>query len=155
VEPLLLVVDHLYRDASLPETSRAYARDTVTLGWEERVRAHGRRQSDGGLEFAVALPRGSVVRAGDCFVLDEARAIVTVVERQEPVFVIEPRSASDWALYAYQIGNRHQPIMITGGFIACPDVPGMEQLLHQHHIPFRRATQPFTPVSGSGGGHQH
>lgn len=149
----MFVADQLYRDESLPDRSRAYSRDTVTLGWEDRMQAHGRRQSDGGLEFAVALPRGNVVRAGDCFVLDEARAIVTVVERREPIFVIEPRSASEWALYAYQIGNRHQPLMIAGACMVCPDVPGMEQLLHQHHIPFTRAMQPFTPVSGSGGHH--
>ena len=118
------------------------------------MQAHGRRRSDGGLEFGVSLPRGSVVRAGDCFVLDDARTVVIVVERPEPVFVIEPRSAPEWALYAYHIGNRHQPVMITDHSIVCPDVPGVEQLLLQQHIPYKRSMLPFTPATAVAG-HQH
>jgi urease accessory protein len=111
------------------------------------VQGHARRRSDAGVEFALALPRGSVLRAGDCFVLDEERTVVTVVERPEPVFVIEPRSAQEWALYAYHIGNRHQPIMITDRALVCPDVPGVAQLLEQQHIPHAQAMLPFTPAT--------
>jgi len=150
----MIVIDKTHCEADLPESSHAYARETMTLGWEERVQAHGRRRSDAGVEFGLALPRGSVLRAGDCFVLDEARAIVMVVERPEPVFVIEPRSAAEWALYAYHIGNRHQPVMITDRSIVCPDVPGVEQLLHQQQIPYTRSLLPFTPAT-SAVGHQH
>ena len=54
--------------------------------------AHGRTAAS---SSATALPRGTVLRAGDCFVLDDAaRWSSTVVERAEPVFVIEPRSAA-------------------------------------------------------------
>ena len=53
----------------------------------------------------------------------------------EPVFVIEPRSRAEWGLFAYHIGNRHQPVMITERAIVCPDVPGVEQLLTQHAHP--------------------
>ena len=154
----MIVVDRTVREPELPDASRAYARDTMTLGWEERVQAHGRRQSDGGVEFALDLPRGSVLRAGDCFVLDAVRTVVTVVERPEPVFVIEPRSAQEWALYAYHIGNRHQPVMITDRALVCPDVPGVAQLLHQQHIPHAQAVLPFTPATVGAGhqpGHQH
>jgi urease accessory protein len=150
----MMVIDRTYREPQLPDASRGYERDTITLGWEDRVQAHGRRQSDGGIEFALSLPRGSVLRAGDCFVVDDRRAVVAVVERPEPVFVIEPRSAPEWALYAYHIGNRHQPVMITAGSIVCPDAPGVEQLLHQQHIPHTRAMLPFTPAV-TGAGHHH
>ena len=150
----MMAVDHTLREAALGDRCRWYTQDTITLGWEDRVQAHGKRRSDGGVEFALALPRGSVLRGGDCLVLDEARLIVTVVERAESVFVIEPRSAVDWARYAYQIGNRHQPLMITDASIVCPDVPGMEQLLHQQHIPYTRSMRAFTPVTAAVG-HQH
>ena len=73
-----------------------------------------------------SLPRGTVLRAGDCFVLDDERRVVMVVERPEAVFVIEPRSAPEWALFAYHIGNRHQPLMITDQALVCPDVPGVD-----------------------------
>jgi urease accessory protein len=126
----------------------------MTLGWEDRVHVHGRRRSDGGVEFGLALPRGSVLRAGDCLVLDAVRTVVTVVERPEPVFVIEPRSAQEWALYAYHIGNRHQPVMITDRALVCPDVPGVAQLLQQQHIPHVQAMLPFTPATVAAA-HQH
>lgn len=151
----MVIVERTYHEADLPESAGAHARDTITLGWEDRVQAHGRRRSDAGVEFGLSLPRGTVLRAGDCFVLDSDRRIVEVVERPEPVFVIEPRSAPEWALYAYHIGNRHQPVMITDRTIVCPDVPGVEQLLQQLHIPFARATFPFTPATAAAAGHHH
>jgi urease accessory protein len=148
------VVERVFNDADMPATARVYARDTVTLGWEGRTHVHGRRRTDGGVEFGTSLPRGTVLRAGDCLVLDAEHLVVAVVERDEPVFVIEPRSAHEWGLFAYHIGNRHQPLMITDRALVCPDVPGVEQLLQQHHMPYTRATRPFTPAA-TAAGHQH
>jgi urease accessory protein len=150
----MLVVETIYRDSDLPDVARSYARDTVTLGWEERTRAHARRRSDGGVEFGTSLPRGTVLRGGDAFVLDESRVVVTVVERPEPVFLIRPRSPAEWALYAYHIGNRHQPLMISSEGLVCPDVQGMAQLLEQHRMPYVRQTMPFTPAAAVAG-HSH
>jgi urease accessory protein len=140
------VIEHLYSHADLPEPTRSYARDTLTLGWEDRTHARARRRTDAGVEFATSLPRGTVLRAGDCFVLDKPPLVVTVVEQPEPVFVIQPRAPAEWALYAYHIGNRHQPLMITGDALVCPDLPGVEQLLEQHRMPYVRQMQAFTPA---------
>ena len=136
----------IHRADDLPAAARAYASDTVTLGWEERMRARGRRRSDGGLEFGTALDRGTVLKAGDRFILDPISTVVTVVERPEAVFVIEPRTPSQWALFAYHIGNCHQPLMVTDEAIVCADLPGMREALQYHRIPFTERTQPFTPV---------
>ena len=98
----------------------------MTLGWEERTRAHALRTTDNGVEFGTPLPRGTVLRDGDLLVLDDERLVVAVAERLERVFLVEPRSASEWALFAYHIGNRHQPLMITDEALVCPDAPGVE-----------------------------
>jgi urease accessory protein len=148
------VVERVHTSSELPESARGFARDTVTLGWEDRTHVHGRRRTDGGVEFGTSLPRGTALRGGDCLVLDAERLVVSVVERDEPVFVIEPRTAHEWGLFAYHIGNRHQPLMITDRALVCPDVPGVEQLLQQHHMPYARATRPFTPAA-TVAGHQH
>jgi len=150
----MTVVERVHEESELPASCAAFARDTVTLGWEDRTHVHGRRRTDGGIEFGTSLPRGTVLRAGNCVVLDEERLVVSVVERPEPVFVIEPRSAPEWALFAYHVGNRHQPIMITDRGLVCPDVPGVELLLRQHHMPYTRATLPFTPAT-TVAGHSH
>jgi urease accessory protein len=150
----LMVVSEIFNAEELPASARGFARDTVTLGWEDRTHVHGRRRTDGGVEFGTSLPRGSVLRAGDCLVFEAERLVVFVVERPEAVFVIAPRGESEWALFAYHIGNRHQPLMIAPDALVCPDVPGVEALLRQHHMPYTRATRPFTPVA-TVAGHQH
>jgi urease accessory protein len=131
----------------LPEAARGYARDIVTLGWEDRLRARGRRRTDSGIEFATALGRGTMLAHGDCLVLDQDRLVVVVVALAEPVFVITPAAPYEWGLFAYQIGNSHQPLMLTAREIVCPDIPGMEQVLTYHAIPHVRDVRAFVPVS--------
>jgi urease accessory protein UreE len=150
----MTIVERVFKASELPASCATFARDTVTLGWEDRTHVHGRRRSDGGVDFGTSLPRGSVLHAGDCFLLEAERLVVSVIERPEPVFVIEPGGAPEWALFAYHIGNRHQPVMITDRSLVCPAVPGVEQLLQQHHMPYVRATLPFTPAT-TVAAHQH
>ena len=149
----MTVVEGVVRESDLPDSSCEFGRDAITLGWEERTHAHGRRRTDGGVEFGSSLPRGTVLRTGDCFVLEAERLVVSIVERPEAVFVISPRGEAESALFAYHIGNRHQPIMIENGSLICPDVPGVEQLLQQHHMPYSRAVRSFTPVATTSGHH--
>ncbi len=47
------------------------------------------------------------------------------------------------ALFAYHIGNSHQPVMIADDAIVCPDALGMEQVLTYHAIPFLREQPPI------------
>ena len=117
-------------------------------------RARGRRRTDGGIEFGTALPRGTVLRDGDCLVLDQDRLVVVVVALDEPVFVIAPATPVEWGLFAYHIGNSHQPLMLTDEAIVCPDVPGVEQVLTYHGIPYVRGRRHFTPVTHVSN-HQH
>ena len=125
----MTIVQQIFKESELPAGSRTWARDTVTLGWQDRTHAHGRRLTDGGVEFGTSLPRGTVLRAGDCFLLDANCLVVFFRERAEPVFVIEPRTQPEWALFAYHIGQQHQ-------------------------MPYVRSTLPFTPAA-TVVGHQH
>ncbi|PYR31588.1 MAG: hypothetical protein DMF90_25335 [Acidobacteria bacterium] len=148
------VVGEVHRADDLPPRTSAYGRDTVTLGWEDRVKARGRRKSDHGLEFGTALPLGTVLKNGDCLVLDDPAVVIQVIERMEPVLVVTPRSGTEWGVFAYQIGNSHQPAMFTADAIVCPDLPWTEQVLAYHLIPFTREARPFTPT-GRLADHQH
>jgi urease accessory protein len=99
--------------------------------------------------FGLALPRGTVLHGGDLLVLEPARLVVSIVERPEAVCVIEPRTPQEWGLFAYQIGNGHQPLMMTERALVCPDTVGVPELLDYHRIAYVRLTIPFTPIGGA------
>jgi urease accessory protein UreE len=81
----MVIVERIFLEPELPHRALDFSRDTITLGWEDRTHVHGRRRTEGGVEFGTALPRGTVLHAGDCFVLDDERRVVMVVERPEAV----------------------------------------------------------------------
>ena len=91
----LPVVREVYRSDALPPIAGDYRRDTITLGWEDRVRARGRRRSDNGVEFGTALERGTVLRDGDWLLLDGLATAIGVVARAEAVLVIEARTPAE------------------------------------------------------------
>ena len=149
----MIVIDQIHRKDVLPPTASGYALETITLGWDDRLRVHGRRRSDSGIAFGLFLPRGTILRGGDCLVLDELKTVVVVIERPEPVFMIAPATPQEWGLYAYHIGNRHHPLMVTETGIVCTDVAGLEQLLEHERIPFVRTALPFTPATAVANDH--
>ena len=82
-----------------------------------------------------------------------------LIDRVQPHLLAAPPYASvqtpeEWARFAYQIGNSHQPAMFTADAIVCPDLPWTEQVLAYHLIPFTREARPFTPT-GRLADHQH
>lgn len=141
----LPVVTLVCREHDLPQ-SPDMERGTVTLGWEDRLKARGRRRSDQGVEFATALERGRMLEDGDWLVVEALHVAIRVVALAEPVLVVRPTLPSEWAAFAYHIGNSHQPLMVTADALTCPDGPGADQVLTYHRIPFTRERRPFTPI---------
>ncbi|HUR34127.1 MAG TPA: urease accessory protein UreE [Vicinamibacterales bacterium] len=147
------MVETVFRLERLPAGLIEDPRDGIELTWADRLKTRARRRTIGGVEFGLALPRGTVLRDGDCLALDHPRLVVVVQEALEPVVAVRPESAGQWALWAYYIGNSHLPLMIAGDALVCADDPGVEQVLAYHLIPFTRERRPFTPVSAAPGHH--
>ena len=150
----LPVVTTVTAAGALPAAAARFDTDEIVLDWEQRTKPRARRVSMGGVEFATALPRGTVLRQGDLLVIEAARLVIHVVECPEQVLVVRPADAVQAAAFAYHIGNSHSPLMLEGGLIICPELPGMSRLLDYHGIPFERAERPFTPI-GPTAGHRH
>ena len=128
-----------------------YQHDTVTLTWEERRRGHAKRRSDSGLEFAISLPSGTVLKHGDCFVLEPEKTIVKVREALESVYIVRPESPKQWAFYAYHVGNRHQALMIGESELVFLQSPAVRSLLEQLDVPFSVSSRAFTAALASVG----
>ena len=127
-------------------------RDSITLGWEERRQGHGRRTSDAGIEFAVSLPAGTVLKEGDSLLLPAENIAVIVREAPEPVYVVKPRTPQEWAYYAYHVGNRHQSVMIGTSELVFLQNPAVKSVLEQLHVHYETDVRPFTAALA---GHSH
>src|SRR5215475_4624680 len=101
MELVMTVVDRVEPISIAASKHQSFVTDAITLTWAERRQGHGKRKSDRGLEFAISLHGGAVLKAGDCFVLEPERTIVAVREAVEPVYVIRPGTPQEWAYYAY------------------------------------------------------
>jgi urease accessory protein UreE len=140
----MTVVEKTWPITSVASAFPSYAHDTLTLTWEERRRGHGKRQSDGGIEFAISLPNGTLLRNGDCFILDAELTIVKVREAYEPVFIVRPETPQRWAFYAYHVGNRHQAVMIGDVELILLQNPAVRSLLEQLDVPYTADSRSFT-----------
>ena len=149
----MIIVEEV-QPAGLGAVIQDWEIDTLTLPWEDRCRSHGRRKTDRGREFALALPSGSILRQGDQLLLSPERCQIQVQEALEPVLVLRPLSPPEWAWLAYQIGNRHLPLMITDFELVCPHDPSAEHLFQQLGINYEVSERPFTPAIPQSG-HTH
>ncbi len=150
----MTIVEQVWPMLALGSEYSSYRRDTITLVWEDRRQGHGRRRSDSGIEFAISLPGGTVLKNGDCFVLDPEKAIIAVQEAVQPVYVIRPKTSQEWAYYAYHVGNRHQSVMIGESEMIFLENPAVRSLLDQLHVQYTTDARPFTAALANTG-HSH
>jgi len=148
----MTIIEHI--TTALGPEHASYRRDTITLTWENRRQGHGRRRSDAGIEFAISLPNGTILKDGDCLILADARTIIEVREAIEPVYVIRPKTPQEWAYYAYHVGNRHQQVMIGSDELIFRQSPAVRSLLEQLHVAFTTDQRPFTAALANIG-HSH
>jgi urease accessory protein len=140
----MTVVEQIIQASDIGSRYDGYRHETLTLTWEQRRQGHGRRWSDAGLEFAISLPAGTILKGSDCMVLEPERTIVRIQEAPEPVFVVRPKTPQDWAYYAYHVGNRHQEVMIGDTELIFLQNPAVRGLLEQLHAHFETGERPFT-----------
>jgi urease accessory protein len=125
-------------------------RDTLRLAWEDRRWTRKRAITTGGREVALALPTGSVLRAGDIIAV-EAEWYLAVEARPEPVLAVFPRDRAEAVRVAFDVGNRHFSLALEGDTLLVPDDTAMEQLLDRLGAPWERRVAAFDPIGGAQG----
>lgn len=124
-------------------------RDTLRLTWEERRWTRRRALSTAGREVALALPTGSVLRAGDIIAV-EPDWYLAVEARPEPVLAVFARDRSEAVRVAFDVGNRHFSLAVDGDVLLVPDDAAMEQLLARLGVPWERREAVYDPIGGGG-----
>jgi urease accessory protein len=150
----MTIVEQIHNPAELSAGCESFHRDSLTLTWDDRRQGHGKRRSDGGIEFAISLRAGTVLKAGDFMVLAAEKIVVEVKEAVEPVYVIRPKTPQEWAYFAYQVGNRHQQVMIGENELVFLQNPAVRSLLDQLHAHYHTDNRPFTAALANVG-HSH
>ena len=130
---------------------RGKERDTLRLAWEERRWTRKRAVTTSGREVALALPTGSVLRAGDIIAV-EAGWYLAVEARPEPVLAVFPRDRTEAIRVALDVGNRHFSLALDGDTLLVPDDTAMEQLLERLGVPWERRVAVYDPIGGGGHG---
>lgn len=143
--------------AMLRITSRADAgvapSDRVRLTYEERTRTRLLARLDSGLEVAIDLARGSVLKAGDCLLASDGR-IVEVCPALETLLHVAVEDPLTLARAAYHLGNRHVAVELRPGALRVGDDGVLERLLRGLDLKPMRIEAPFAPEGGAYG-HSH
>jgi urease accessory protein len=135
-----------------PAGLRGRERDTLRLTWEERRWTRRRALSTAGRSVALALPTGTVLRAGDIIAV-EPGWYLAVEARPEPVLAVLPRDRSEAIHVAFEVGNRHFSLAVDSDVLLVPDDAAMEQLLARLGVAWERREAVYDPIGG--GGHRH
>ena len=146
---VVITESHLHVE---PPALAGKERDALWLTWEERRWTRKRVVTAAGREVALALPTGSVLRAGDVIAV-EADWYLVVEARPEPVLAVFPRERAEAIRVAFDVGNRHFSLALDGETLLVPDDTAMEQLLARLGVPWERRVAVYDPIGG--GGHRH
>jgi len=127
----------------------------LTLPFELRQKSRLRTRLDSGEEVGLFLPRGTVLRGGQCLRGNDGR-VVQVLAAREALLHVECATPSELARVAYHLGNRHVPVEVGAGWLrlACDAV--LAQMVAGLGATVREVGAPFEPEAGAyAAGHTH
>lgn len=136
--------------------TKSQAVTTVTLPFELRQKSRFKTTLDDGRDAGVFLPRGNLLRGGDCLKTTQGQ-VIEVVAANESVSTIYSASALDLARACYHLGNRHVHLQITENWIRYLHDHVLDEMVEGLGLKVTVEQAPFEPEAGaySGGGHSH
>ncbi|KPJ90405.1 MAG: urease accessory protein UreE [Gammaproteobacteria bacterium SG8_11] len=127
---------------------RVDAQATLTLPFELRQKSRLRAVLDNGSEVGLMLPRGEVLRGGDCLRAENG-LVIQLKAAEEAVTSV---TSSDTLLLqkaCYHLGNRHVPLQITDKGICYLQDYVLDQMVKSLGLSVTHEMAPFEPESGA------
>ena len=144
----MLLLDRLLDDAR-------EASDSLTLPYDRRVRSRLRVTLDSGREAALQLPRGLVLRHGQCLAGSDG-SVVRVRAAVEKVSTARCDDPLGLARACYHLGNRHVPLQVEPGFVRYQHDHVLDSMLVGLGLAVVVELAPFEPEPGAyAAGHAH
>jgi urease accessory protein len=130
------------------------ATTTVTLTYALRCKSRQPLLLDNGERVLLALPRGTVLRAGDLLQDDNDR-LIAVHAAREALSVATTENAQLLARACYHLGNRHVPLAISEHQVSFLQDHILDALLTGLGLSLRHDHLPFEPEAGAFLSHDH
>ena len=131
------------------ETATPGELPNLTLPFERRQKTRQRAQLDNGEEIAVVLPRGTVMRGGDCLLGDAGGRVRVVAAPEEVSFV---SGYAGLARAAYHLGNRHVWVELNESRVVWLRDHVLDAMIEGFGLSVQHGSLPFEP---EGGAYQH
>lgn len=127
----------------------AHVTATLTLPIEIRVKSRAKVQLNDGREAGLMLPRGLLLRGGDCLRSEDGTEVVAIIAAHEAVSVVRCASPFLLAQACYHLGNRHVPLQILPDELRYHHDRVLDAMLRQLNLEVTFAHLPFEPEAGA------
>jgi urease accessory protein UreE len=130
--------------------------DILVLDYDRREKCRLRVRLASGIEAALFMVRGTVLRDGDLLTGPEGK-VVQVQAALETTYAIRCPDALTLVRCAYHLGNRHTPIAIAPDLLRIRVDKVLREMVEGLGATVSEEDAPFEPEQGaySGGGHHH
>ena len=129
--------------------------DELVLPFDQRQKSRLRVKLASGVEAALMLERGTILRGGDCLRSGDGR-IIRVVAANEPVQRVTAHNSQQLMRAVYHLANRHVPLQICDGWLRLEQDHVLKAMLLGLGMKVTEEFAPFEPEAGAyGGGHRH
>lgn len=122
---------------------------TLTLVYELRQKARFKTRSDDGEEVGIMLPRGLVLRGGDCLQSEDGAVIAKVIAALEEVSVARCNDRLLLARASYHLGNRHMPLQIEEDCLVYQKDHVLDELVSKLGLTVSHELRSFEPEQGA------
>ena len=128
--------------------------DQLVLRFDQRQKARQRARLVSGREVGIQLPRGTVLRNGDCL-QGESGEIVRVVAAPEPVSIASCNDPLLLMRAAYHLGNRHVQLEVRRGYLRYLRDHVLDHMIESLGLRVTYSHEPFEPEAGAYAGQAH
>jgi len=143
----MIEIDHL---CEAPEPAGV----TLTLPFELRQKSRFKTALDDGRDAGVILPRGHLLRGGDCLKTVDGE-VVSIVAAEETVSTVYSDKPLELARASYHLGNRHVNLQITEQWVRYLHDHVLDEMVEGLGLKVTVEKAAFEPEAGAYGGHGH
>lgn len=139
----------------LPSEQAVDIHEYLELPFELRQRSRLRATLQSGLEAALLLDRGTILRGGDLLRAEDGR-VIQIIAAPQPVQDVTAASQQALMCAAYHLGNRHVPLQVGDGWLRLEQDHVLKEMLLGLGMQVTETLAAFEPEAGAyGGGHRH